>query len=253
MSRETIFETFGNSIRDVVTVANTTERDQLVADLAAAGEGPATSKALVVYRQDAPGMHQLEYSTDGTVFVPASGVPKFANDTARDSWTTSNGGRLSIGDRCISNDVTYQWTGSVWWFLDQHTLSVVENASGTAQTITASGVSSTAITGMSATVVTPATVRLKVTYSFQVYANDLNAGVQIDVRDGSTDIRSTFHEAFSTPGTAGNSNTICQTVLLSLAAGSHALTLRARRIGSSGTVTLPHPSGNPTFMLIETF
>lgn len=113
-SRATIFTTFGNSIRDVVPVANTTERTSVVSALNTAGQGPTSARPLVIYRHDAPGLHRLEYTVDGTVFLPASGVLRFATKSAADTWATSNSGYLSVGDVCFVANVRHRWDGAAW-------------------------------------------------------------------------------------------------------------------------------------------
>lgn len=137
VSRDTIFKDFGNSIRDVVPVANTTERTQLVVDLTAESQAPSSTKPLVVYRHDAPGAHRLEWTVDGTVWLPASGVLRFANDTDRNSWTTSNSGYLSTGDICFSNNIAYRWSGTAWNVASTQAVSVSSRKGGT-QSLTAS-------------------------------------------------------------------------------------------------------------------
>lgn len=57
------------SVNDIVPVANTTERAQLVADLVADGAGPTTARPLYVYRGDAPSLSTIEKTTDGTNWV----------------------------------------------------------------------------------------------------------------------------------------------------------------------------------------
>lgn len=114
VTRQTIFETFGNSIRDVVGVANTTARAQLVSDLTAAGEGPSTAKPLLVHRADTDGLHRTEVTVDGSVWTPLSGVLRFANATDRNSWTTSNSGYLITGDECLVAGNRWEWTGTQW-------------------------------------------------------------------------------------------------------------------------------------------
>jgi len=114
VSRETIFESFGNSIRDVVPVANTTERAQLVAALTAAGQAPSSSSPLLVWRNDAAGLHKIEWSADGSVWVSSTGVLRFDSQVARDTWTTANSGYLVVGDRCFAGAGEYVWFGSVW-------------------------------------------------------------------------------------------------------------------------------------------
>lgn len=115
VTRATIFETFGNSIRDVVPVANTTGRTQLVGDLTAAGEAPSATKPLYVYRADAPGLHRTEVTIDGSVWLPVDGVLQFADKAAADAWAIANGALLTAGDIARIGTITYMWTGSVWW------------------------------------------------------------------------------------------------------------------------------------------
>lgn len=114
VSRATIFETFGNSIRDVVPVANVTERALVVAALTAAGEAPSVLRPLVVLRGDAPGLHRVEYTVDGVTFVSTSGVLSFASKAAADSWGTANQGMLRAGDVARVGAVEYRWSGSRW-------------------------------------------------------------------------------------------------------------------------------------------
>ena len=66
-----------HSINDIVPVANTTERAQLVADLTALGTqfAPSATKPLYVHRQDAGTGRNLEVTIDGTTWrtVPSYG------------------------------------------------------------------------------------------------------------------------------------------------------------------------------------
>jgi len=114
ISRLTVFESFGLSINDVVPVANTTERAQVVSALTAKGRGPSATRPLVVHRADAPGLHRIEYTINGTVWIPTSGVLDFATKAAADSFGTANGGLLLVGDRARVGGVMYRWTGTKW-------------------------------------------------------------------------------------------------------------------------------------------
>lgn len=114
ITRSTIFESFGNSIRDVVGVANTTERAQLVTDLNAKGQGPTVQRPLVVHRADAPGLHRIEYTVDGSVWLPASGTLAFSTKAAADSFGTANGGLLSVGDLARVGSTIYRWSGTAF-------------------------------------------------------------------------------------------------------------------------------------------
>lgn len=114
VNRATIFETFGNSIHDIVPVANVTERTQLVSDLIDEGVGPSSSNPLYVDRADARALHRVERTEDGTLWLPVSGRLEFADLSARNSWTTSNSGLLSVRDRCIVGTIEYAWNGTAW-------------------------------------------------------------------------------------------------------------------------------------------
>ncbi|EIC09160.1 hypothetical protein OR221_0868 [Microbacterium laevaniformans OR221] len=115
-TREVIFKQFGESIRDVVPVANILDRTQLVSDLTDAGVGPSATRPLTVHRADAPGLHRLEVTVDGTVWAPVSGPLRFATKTEADSWGTANVALLTTGDRCVAAGVEYQWQGA-WRFV----------------------------------------------------------------------------------------------------------------------------------------
>lgn len=114
ITRATIFEEFGESIRDIATVATVTARTALVAALAAAGETVSATRPLTVLRLDAPGLSRIEYSVDGTVFVPANGMLTFASTTAMGTWTASNSALLSTGDSAIIGVDVYVWNGTAW-------------------------------------------------------------------------------------------------------------------------------------------
>ncbi len=114
VSRATIFETFGNSIHDVVPVANSTDRAQLVSDLTAAGRTPTTTDPLVVYRADAPGLHRFEWSPDGSAWIPVDGVLRFADKAAATAWATANASMLTAGDEAIIGGVRVPWSGTEW-------------------------------------------------------------------------------------------------------------------------------------------
>lgn len=114
VSRVTIFEAFGLSINDVVPVVNATERAQVVTDLNAKNQGPTSSRPLIVSRADARGLHRIEYSYDGTVWLPASSELTFASVSDATSWATSNPSLLTAGDECIIAGVAYVWQGGAW-------------------------------------------------------------------------------------------------------------------------------------------
>ena len=115
LTRQVIYTDFGESIHDVIPVANATERAQLVSDMVAKGKGPSASNPLVVYRADAPGLHRVESSTDGLVWVPASGQLWFADIAAANSFATANPGLLSNGDECAISRTVYTYFDGVWY------------------------------------------------------------------------------------------------------------------------------------------
>ncbi|MEA1264257.1 hypothetical protein MicroSTF_14535 [Microbacterium sp. STF-2] len=181
VSRATIFSALGNSIRDVVSVANTTARGQLVNDLVAVGQGPASDKPLVVHRADAPGLHRLEYTVDGSVWLPASGVLTFASKAAADSFATSYPGLLTAGDECRVGTVVYRWSGTVWYLpVAGGYVSAGTNASGVVQVAHGMGKAPLAVTPVmsSGSPVIPARLKAQVgtitatTFDVLVLRND---------------------------------------------------------------------------------
>lgn len=117
VSRVTIFEAFGLSINDVVPVVNATERAQVVTDLNAKSQGPTSSRPLIVSRADARGLHRIEYSYDGTAWLPASGVLTFSSLADATSWATSNASLLTTGDICMAGGKRFEWRGQ-WMPVD---------------------------------------------------------------------------------------------------------------------------------------
>lgn len=102
------------SVNDVIGVADLTERAQLVNALNSAGIGPSATRPLVVFRANAPGLHKIESSMDGTIFTPASGVLQFATKGDADAWGSSNASYLSTGDTCVAGGRTYTWAAG--WY-----------------------------------------------------------------------------------------------------------------------------------------
>lgn len=118
------------SVSDIVPVANGTEANQIATALVAAGQTLANTP-LTVRRADAPGMHTLEVTKDGTNWAPASGVGHFSTTGARDTWTTTNSALLVAGDTCVAANVTYRWDGSLWYIpVAGATVSSSTNSSG---------------------------------------------------------------------------------------------------------------------------
>lgn len=101
------------SIDDIIPVANGTEANQVGAAVAAAGQTLA-SNPVFVSRADARGLHRIEYSYDGTVWLPFSGILTFASKSAADTWATSNSSYLTVGDMAQVGATRYLWTGTKW-------------------------------------------------------------------------------------------------------------------------------------------
>lgn len=106
------------SINDIVPVANTTEANIVAAAVAAAGQDLATTP-LFVSRADARGLHRIEYTYNGTVWLPFSGVLTFADRTAADAWAAANSGLLVAGDRGVVNGADARWSGTAWIIDDE--------------------------------------------------------------------------------------------------------------------------------------
>lgn len=133
-NRDTIFNDFGNSIHDVVPVAGTSARASLVSAMSPV---VSATNPLVVARADAPGLHRIEASFDGTVWLPASGILRFTTEAAANSWALSNNAYLTAGDRCFAGGSEYVWQGGSTWKLAR--LSGTNRGSGgsiTANTMT---------------------------------------------------------------------------------------------------------------------
>jgi len=121
---QTIFEVFGESISDVVPVANMSERAQVAAALASAGVGPSSARPLVVIRGDAPGLRRIEYTYDGSTWMSAGGLV-FATLADADTWAASNAGVLAKGDTATIGGVLSQWTGTGWDYRHNSTAGLV--------------------------------------------------------------------------------------------------------------------------------
>lgn len=101
------------SINDIIPVANTTEANQVAAAVAATGQSLAT-KPVTVSRADARGLHRVEYSYDGSVWIPLSGVLSFASKAAADTWGAANSALLSPEDVCTVGSDRYVWLDNAW-------------------------------------------------------------------------------------------------------------------------------------------
>jgi hypothetical protein len=102
------------TVNDVVFAASAAAQTTFAAAMSSAGYPASTSNPLVTLRGDAPGLHRIEYSPDGTVWLPASGALHFTTTTARDTWTSSYSSYLSAGDTCQVGTSTYTWDGAEW-------------------------------------------------------------------------------------------------------------------------------------------
>lgn len=101
------------SINDVIPVANATEANQVASALASGGQNLATTPVLVS-RADARGLHRIEFSYDGTVWLPASGILSFSSKSAADTWAASNSAMLAYGDRAQIPNAALEWNGTKW-------------------------------------------------------------------------------------------------------------------------------------------
>lgn len=115
-TRKVLFEQFGQSINDIIPVASITERAQVVAALNAADPpaGPTASRPVFFARGDAAGLHRIEYTYDGVVFLPASGTMQFSSKAQADSFATANGGLLTVGDAAVIGPDSFVWQGTMW-------------------------------------------------------------------------------------------------------------------------------------------
>lgn len=96
----------GLSIRDIVPVANTTERGQLISDLTAAGVAPSATNPLLVYRADATAGFELEYTINGSTWRVLAATDRSTATsgiiTAASGWDASQQGRKQDGTAYIS-------------------------------------------------------------------------------------------------------------------------------------------------------
>lgn len=98
------------SIRDVIPVANTTERAVVAAAIAATALGAITAdNPVVVIRADAPTYAALEYTVDGTNWYAVSGY----SETAVGSITPTAGAGVTL-----SNNALYKRSGRLLGTID---------------------------------------------------------------------------------------------------------------------------------------
>lgn len=102
------------SVNDVVPVASATEQAQVVAALSGSEFPVGSGRPLTTARADARGLHSIEVSRDGSVFVPASGVLSFTSKANATSWAAANGALLSYGDQAALPDAVLWWNGTKW-------------------------------------------------------------------------------------------------------------------------------------------
>lgn len=81
------------SVNDIVPVANTTERAQLVADLTADGQPPTAARPLYVHRADMSAVGGLEYTINGTTWIVVSSY-----DTGWIDWAGVGGWGAASGN-----------------------------------------------------------------------------------------------------------------------------------------------------------
>jgi hypothetical protein len=101
------------SINDIIPVANGTEANQVAAALSSNGQNLATTPVFVS-RADARGLHRVEYSFNGTVWLPYSGVLSFPSRAAADTWGSANSALLTVGDKAWVGNSELTWWGTAW-------------------------------------------------------------------------------------------------------------------------------------------
>lgn len=233
------------SIRDLVPVANATEANQVAAAVAAGGQ-PLATDPIAVARLDAPGLHMIELSTASPgVWRPASGVLHFANDAARDSWTSANSALLTVGDRCVSNNIEYRWRYGGWVPVDP---TYVVTTSPTQSGITAA----TVVTGLSVTITLPGTANLRVRIELTHFASNVDTVLSVDLKDGATGVANWPRQANSSPTSpATNVSAAFDCILTGVAAGTHTFTVTVTRATGTGTITVAPSPTNQNHLSVE--
>lgn len=107
------FNALSLSINDVMPCTNTTTQASQAAAVSAAGVSFSTNP-LVTIRANAPGLHRIEYTYDGTNFLPASSVLHFSSTSAMNTFATANAALLTFGDSAWVGSALYQWNGSAF-------------------------------------------------------------------------------------------------------------------------------------------
>ncbi|MGZ0067869.1 hypothetical protein [Microbacterium arborescens] len=102
------------SVNDAVPVANRTEQQQIVAALNAEGMPVSASRPLLTTRADAPGMHRAELTFGDGVYLPLSGVLRFASVADAKTFGDKNGALLAVGDRARAGSTDLEWIGTGW-------------------------------------------------------------------------------------------------------------------------------------------
>lgn len=232
------------SIDDIIPVANTTEATQVATAVAAAGQTLA-SNPVTVSRTDARGLHRIEYSYDGSVWIPTSGVLSFTTKSAADSWASSNAGLLSSGDRCVVGTTEYRYRYGGWVPVDP--LVAVTTSGGQSGITTA-----TTITGLSVSLTLGGTAALRFTAGVTHYATVTDTVLALSIMDGASTLTTWTRQANSSPSAAnsGNGSTF-QMIIPAVGAGSHTFTLQATRAAGSGTVSIAPSATNQCYLSVE--
>lgn len=102
------------SINDPVPVASATEQAQIVTALSTTSYPVGPTRPLTTVRADARGLHQIEVTRDGSVFVPVSGVLTFTSLTLANTFAASYSALLSVNDHAIIAGLDYVWDGTAW-------------------------------------------------------------------------------------------------------------------------------------------
>ena len=102
------------SIRDVIPVANTTARAQLITDLTNAGVGPSITNPVFVYRADAPLGFRTEITEDGTNWRPHGGALRHAEMTGpTPTFTVANATIWGLGAQTLDTAASIDAPGAI--------------------------------------------------------------------------------------------------------------------------------------------
>lgn len=100
------------TVRDPIPVANTTERTQVLSDLATEGIVPDTDEPVFVFRADAGAGRELEYTTDGATWTTVQTAPAAWTDITLDSGRVTDANHPTPAWRLEDHGDTLRLRGS---------------------------------------------------------------------------------------------------------------------------------------------